>query len=306
MTSLRVRLSNIYHYAIDERHRAFHRQRKITGISARERQSAALAAKLPRADDLLSAADADGGASAQELARNGWLPQPGQVRPEWVDEIRDYFAPLLARDPYRPELGRFRAPDDVPSQTHVSHYDYPDILRAPHLMRLANDPRVLALVAQAIGARPTLSAIRVWWSTPAGDGTPEHAELFHRDVDDLRFVKLFVYLTDVGEDTGPHVFVEGSQRVDRLTEVRRFSDEEVQQAFGAASIKRLTGPAGTAFLENTFGVHRGVPPTAGPRLIFQPLYAMQPLIYGPRKPLISADEVGIPLDPYVNRVFVRA
>ena len=306
MNSLRRRLSDIYHIATDERRRSFERQRKITGLHDRQREADSFAARLPRADDLVAAAGANVSEASTELAAKGWLPLPGLVRPEWVNEIRDYFAPLLARDPYRPDLGRYRAPDKVPPQTHVSHYDNADIVCAPHLLQIANDPRVLALVSNWVGARPTLAAIRVWWSTPAGDGTPEHAELFHRDVDDLRFIKLFVYLTDVGADTGPHVFVEGSHIVDRLTEVKRFSDEEVEQTFGADKILQLTGPAGTAFLENTFGMHRGVPPAAGPRLIFQPLYALQPLIYGPRKPLISAQEVRVSLDPYVNRVFVRA
>ena len=34
------------------------------------------------------------------------------------------------------------------------------------------------------------------------EGTPRHAENFHRDVDDLKFIKLFVYLTDVGDENG--------------------------------------------------------------------------------------------------------
>lgn len=172
-------------------------------------------------------------------------------------------------------------------------------------MRLANDPRVLDIVSRWLGGAPTLAAIRVWWSTPAGDGTPEHAELFHRDADDLRFVKLFVYLTDVGDDTGPHMFVVGSHRADKLAEIRRYSDEEVAAAFGTDAIRRFTGPAGTAFLEDTYGMHRGIPPVAGPRLIFQPLYAQRPLIYGPREPVIDAADLPFVLDPYVNRVLVR-
>jgi hypothetical protein len=305
MNALRRNLSDFYHVATDGRRRAFERQRRIQQLAERHELAEAAAARLPRAGDLLAAGGDDGVAVGEELGRRGRADLPGLVDEEQVRRIREHVTSLLAHDPYRPELGRYRAPDAVPSQTHVSHYRDEDIVRVPHLLELANHPRVLAPVAHWLGGRPTLAALRLWWSTPSADGTPEHAEMFHRDVDDLRFVKLFVYLTDVTEDTGPHVFVDGSHLVDRLTEIRRYQDDEVESAFGPQDIQRLVGPAGTAFLENTYGMHRGVPPVAGPRLIFQPLYALRPLIYGPRKPVIDAAAAPAGLDPFVNRVFVR-
>ena len=301
-SQLKRRASDVYHAVTDERHRAFNAQRKIVDLAQRTEAARRAAERLPRAAAPLPESD------EQALARldaDGWLPLPGLIQPEWVGEIKAYLAGRLARDPYRPELGRFRAPDEVPPQTHVSHFDNADIVRAPHLMAIANDPRVLALVEAWMGVKPTLAALRVWWSTPTATGEPEHAELFHRDVDDLQFIKLFVYLTDVGEDTGPHIFVEGSQRIDKLTRIARYTDEQVAEAFGEDAIRRFTGPAGTAFLENTYGMHRGLPPRAGPRLIFQPLYAQRPLIFGPKRPVISASELPLKVDPYVNRVFVE-
>ena len=302
LSQLKRRASDVYHAVTDERHRAFNAQRKIVDLAQRTEAARRAAERLPRAAAPLPESD------EQALARldaDGWLPLPGLIQPEWVGEIKAYLAGRLARDPYRPELGRFRAPDEVPPQTHVSHFDNADIVRAPHLMAIANDPRVLGLVEAWMGVKPTLAALRVWWSTPTATGEPEHAELFHRDVDDLQFIKLFVYLTDVGEDTGPHIFVEGSQRIDKLTRIARYTDEQVAEAFGEDAIRRFTGPAGTAFLENTYGMHRGLPPRAGPRLIFQPLYAQRPLIFGPKRPVISASELPLKVDPYVNRVFVE-
>ena len=301
-SQLKRRASDVYHAVTDERHRAFNAQRKIVDLAQRTEAARRAAERLPRAAAPLPESD------EQALARldaDGWLALPGLIQPQWVDEIKAYLAGRLARDPYRPELGRFRAPDEVPPQTHVSHFNNADIVRAPHLMAIANDPRVLGLVEAWMGVKPTLAALRVWWSTPTATGEPEHAELFHRDVDDLQFIKLFVYLTDVGEDTGPHIFVEGSQRIDKLTRIARYTDEQVAEAFGEDAIRRFTGPAGTAFLENTYGMHRGLPPRAGPRLIFQPLYAQRPLIFGPKCPVISASELSLKVDPYVNRVFVE-
>ncbi len=303
LNRLTRRAADIYYALTDERHRAFNAQRKITDINRRTHAARMQAARLPRST--VGSADVDGAAVAT-LNSAGWLALPDLIRPQWIDDIRTYFATQTARDPHRPELGRFFAPDGVPPETHVSHYDNEQIVRAPHLLAIANDPRVLGIVEAWMGGKPTLAAMRVWWSTPSASGEPEHAELFHRDVDDLQFIKLFVFLTDVTEDTGPHIFVEGSPQINKLTEIRRYSDEEVEQTFGTSAVRTFTGPAGTAFLENTYGMHRGLPPRTGPRLIFQPLYAQRPLIFGPAKPVISASELSIKVDPYVNRVFVQS
>lgn len=53
------------------------------------------------------------------------------------------------------------------------------------------------------------------------------------------------------------VFVKGFHKQNALTEIRRFSDAETESTFGANNLVRFTGPAGTAFLENTYGIHRG-------------------------------------------------
>ena len=48
----------------------------------------------------------------------------------------------------------------------------------------------------------------------------------------------------------------------------RFSDSKIKQIYPDSVIKSFTGPAGTAFLENTHGLHRGYPPMLKPRLMF--------------------------------------
>jgi hypothetical protein len=70
----------------------------------------------------------------------------------------------------------------------------------------------------------------------------------------------------------------------------------------------FTGKAGTAFLENTYGFHRGVPPTEKPRLLFQVLYSLRNSIYGPDEPVarIGADGIPAGIDPFINRVYLSA
>ena len=66
----------------------------------------------------------------------------------------------------------------------------------------------------------------------------EAAQLFHFDMDRIRFLKVFIYLTDVGTENGPHVYVRGSHRSKppAFFRDRRFSDAEVKRAFPPTSV----------------------------------------------------------------------
>jgi hypothetical protein len=239
--------------------------------------------------------------------RNSGITMLGELlTPQACDELRHYFREREVHDPYRAGSPSFlpdsplRHPD-----AHIAHHMPEDVLRAPHLLALANDSRILAVVSDFLGCKPTIGYLAAWWSyhTPGG---AQQAEFFHRDVDDWKFVKLFVYLTDVGADSGPHVYVRHSSGRDRLAEIRRFTDDEVRSAFGAENVLTITAAAGQGFLEDTFGIHKGRPVVKGTRLIFQAVYGISPLPYGPKAPVLSRGDLGMPaLDPWINRIYVK-
>lgn len=283
--------------AIDPRYRYYYRQRRLEDLAARDAWARRLARTLPPSDLPASV-------GAETLERDGILPLDRLLGDGEVGEMRAYFETHQASDPYRPELGAFDAPERAPAATHVAYFTNEAVLGAPHALKAANDPRVLAAVGAVLGAKPTISYMAAWWSLP-GRGEAEHAELYHRDYDDLRFVKLFLYLTDVDAASGPHCFVRGSHKADRLIARSRFTDAEVAANFPPEDRLTLEGKAGTAFLENTFGLHRGVPPAEKPRLIFQTLYSLRPYIGGPRRPVRSVPRThqGVLLDPYINRTY---
>ena len=63
-------------------------------------------------------------------------------------------------------------------------------------------------------------------------------------------------------------------------------------------------------LEDTFGIHKGQPVAKGHRLIFQAVYSMHALPYGPQQPVIDRASVqsafpGQRFDPWVNRFYLR-
>ena len=288
----------------DVRYRRFYMQRRDVSIASRERRSDAIAAQLPRfAGTLTPAADR----VAADMKSSGFAMVSDIIPVAAVSTLRDYFAKQMAKSPYHPEFPAFLPPENPPAGIHVAFVPNDIVARAPMIYDIINHPVLLAAVAKVLGGKPTIGYMAAWWSLPANDGKAMHAENYHRDVDDWRFVKLFVYLTDVDDESGPHIFVPGSHNADKLTDIRRYTEDEVFAAFGRDCEKRFTGPAGTAFLENTYGFHRGLPPLRRPRLAISVTYCIESVPYGPKTPVATIGEGGVPanIDRFINRIYCR-
>jgi hypothetical protein len=239
----------------------------------------------------------------RDLVTDGITPPLPPLPADVVEEIRRYFEAVPCHDPYRPHLGAF--PFDAPASpdTNMGYFSVAEILAAPHVLALFNDPVVLETAELFLGCKPLLDNIAGWWSfggRPAARGT----QRYHRDLDSLRGFKLFIYLTDVDVASGPHVFMRGSQASDRLDTGRALSDETIHAAFGAENERIMTGPAGTRFLADTFGWHKGLLPMSGRRLMLVAQYNINRTPHLPLRPVMAAPNSGY--DPFVNRLILRS
>jgi hypothetical protein len=279
----------------------FFAQRRVRKPKTRQRLSRLVSRFLPAPQSAAALTP-----EAIALATQGFAMIEGAVTPNMIDEVRAYlteqpvFAPLILNaplisidDPQLPDAHTLVVPDK-------------NVVGCPHLLDIANHPTILGAVEGIFGCKPTIGYISAWWSIPTADGKPRHAENFHRDVDDVNFIKLFIYVTDVAAENGPHEYIRGSHDLPQLNDIKRYTDDEVLSAFGKERLMSFTGRAGTVFLENTFGLHRGQPVRAGRRLILQVVYSMLPMAYGPatpyRRELFAPAHLDV--DPYVNRVYV--
>lgn len=191
----------------------------------------------------------------------------------------------------------------IPKEFNKLNHALEDVLSCSPLVKLANHPFILDLVSQYLGAKPTISSYQAWWTLGEHyqPGSAHYDDVYHRDVDDLRFIKLFVYLTDTTIASGAHCFVKGSHLCDTLARRGKISDEDVVGNFDPSLITTIAGYAGTAFLEDTWGIHRPLLATRGRRMIFSVIYSLTPWLPGrPRKPLFPLPQG---LDAYINRSF---
>jgi len=223
---------------------------------------------------LLGGLDADRALAA--LRHDGMVVFPEPLPADLLEDLRAVGTRLDAHP--RPSTGAPPAPFD-PRSSGIRRADLheADLLGERPVQRLVADPSLRAFAGRYLACDPVNDLVTMWWSA-AVTGTADRstaAQQFHADLDRLRFVKFFAYLTDVGRDQGPHVYVRGShrRRPTALRADRRFTDDEVQARFPARDLVSIEGPAGTVFAADTSGLHKGLPLSDGHRLVVQVEFA---------------------------------
>lgn len=158
-------------------------------------------------------------------------------------EVDDIWAAMQDKPRYAGHVKREGRPHDGQP---IRCWDMHDLMMAPHFWEWALS---MAPLAEAyLGVSPLLYSLNLFESTPHDWPPHPGIEVFHRDLDDVRFLALFVYLTDVPAGDGAHVYQCGTHNGGPATRT-----------------VEMWGPRGTAFLADTRGFHRGHRPRTGPR-----------------------------------------
>jgi hypothetical protein len=254
--------------------------------------------------------DARCAAFYDELEQNGLTSDLNPLTANQVREMHEYLCSQRWCDEQRPELSDF-AFNEIPKECGIASVPLEKLVRTPHIFSLANHPAVLPVLERYFGCKPRLEELYVSWSAPQEQSSAFHREspcAFHRDTDGMQTAKLFLYLTDIDTQSGPHFYVLNSHRRNLLTRPGTFTDAEVTDAFGNESIASITGTKGKCFLEDTFGIHKATMPESANRMLLQLIYASHPTICPPKRPVIAASELPGEdfkvYDPYVCEKFV--
>ena len=95
----------------------------------------------------------------------------------------------------------------------------------------------------------------MWWSNVSNKVDSFSAQDFHFDLDSIKFLKVFIYLKDVTENKGPHVYVEGSHKLfSKPYEIlkrgySRVSDSEILKYYDQIKIHKIVGKKEPLLLE---------------------------------------------------------
>ena len=168
------------------------------------------------------------------------------------------------------------------SNPRAVRYDFSsrELLKSKDIQDLVADPTLEIVAKGYLKTNPIIDIITMWWNTAfSPEPSKEAAQYFHFDMDRLKWVKFFFYITDVGPDQGPHTFIEGSHRSNTIPNFllkkgyARLEDDDVLKSFPVSSFKEFTGLRGTIIAEDTRGLHKGKNVKTGDRLVFQLQYS---------------------------------
>lgn len=190
-----------------------------------------------------------------------------------------------------PELKRYvdtqlpsaKTRKDKPFLLQVNEYHEVLDFKNP-FVRLALEPAVLAVINGYLKLCAKFHYYSVAAALPVSPETiPLKSQKWHRDFDDKKLCKMFIYLSDVDETSGPFTYVRESHLGGRWhntfppvpSKGAYPPMEEVARVIPKENMQVCTGQAGTVIFADTRGLHRGGFATQKQRIMFTAEYASE-------------------------------
>ena len=212
-----------------------------------------------------------------KLKENGYCI--GEIDNSICKNIIDKLKSLNFKERKSNRIVKYGQPKDTYTSNSAWCVSQSDVINLPEVQKIVSDERLLYIVQEYLGTKPILTQTNLWFTHNINDEFSTNAQLYHRDFDHERWLKVFVYLNDVTELNGPHCFVKKShQDIGTIGRgaFERESDKTIEQHYPKENIITHTGKQGTLIIEDTRGYHKGLPVVSGERIILQIEYAINP------------------------------
>jgi len=210
---------------------------------------------------------------SNKIQQDGYYIFPTSLSEKAIEDLTQLSFQTKAKLVPRPAgADEFALFDRANPKTIKYQYFEQDVVQDPTVQKLIADESILAVSQEFLKSKPILDLISMWWSTAISKtASSEVAQLYHWDMERIKFVKFFFYLTDVDSNTGPHCFIKGSNNgfPDSVRRDGRISDEEIKKAYPPEKIIEITGKKGTILAVDTSGFHKGKSLQNGDRLLLQ-------------------------------------
>jgi hypothetical protein len=135
--------------------------------------------------------------------------------------------------------------------------------------RISRNSTLVAVARKYLGVEPILWLTQLRWSFAPSDNLVKfHPSLeqkpgqynfhnFHYDAHDFKSLTVFVYLTDVNRDSGPHMMIPRTHKNKTLKDLAHISlKDDVAEKIYPNKIRTILGRKGLVFLEDTSSYHK--------------------------------------------------
>jgi len=136
------------------------------------------------------------------------------------------------------------------------------------LLKIGLKKEFLYLASMYLGLYPFLGRFYAWYDFPVDD-QPVSSQCWHKDGDDRKFIKIFIYLNEVNSENGPFCYIQNTHKIKnkiinnldpKKTKYSSFNileDKDAEKFYPKNDIKECFGNFGTTIFADTSGFHRG-------------------------------------------------
>ncbi|WP_404356693.1 phytanoyl-CoA dioxygenase family protein [Methylotuvimicrobium sp. KM1] len=148
---------------------------------------------------------------------------------------------------------------------------------------------VLDIVNSYNGMFSRLNYVDTWRSvSAASDDLFYDTEIWHRDHEEMKIIKVFMYLSNVDEATGPFTFIKGTHLQGKMGHTHPanpplgvlFDEQQIAEFTKPenpeqSSVIICTGKSGTVIFSDTTGIHKGGRTSSALRTVLVAFYASE-------------------------------
>jgi hypothetical protein len=176
--------------------------------------------------------------------------------------------------------------DDTENQTAGTHPQIFMVTDLPEFLTWGREERLSKIIENYIGLPITFQGVHL--RRDFANKNPVTTELWHKDLEDRRMLKIIVYLSDVTEENGPFEYIPKNrvspllawriQRKISRAHALGISDSEIDKLVPKSAWKRCLGSAGTVvFMDPVAIFHHGKSRQMDRSALFFVYTAKQPL-----------------------------
>ena len=167
----------------------------------------------------------------------------------------------------------------------------PLITASNPLLNLALNPLILDVTNSYLGMWSKLIYFDMWYTLPLNTDTRFASQRWHRDPEDRRKIRTFLYFSEVDKDAGAMEYLAGSHFGGPYEHVFPWDDPlgipyppdgEVERQIPASQHVILQGPPGTLVFCDTAGFHRGGVSRTRPRILATSAFVTPASLHGKR------------------------
>ncbi len=210
----------------------------------------------------------------KNLDKNGYVEFDKKLNRDILERLYDFALQTGAKIP--PEYDSKIIYDVASPRAEIYRFDIQDLIDNVDIQSLIMDPTLINIARNYLKCEPIFDFPAMWWSTSfSKKASSEAAQLYHFDMDRIKWLKVFFYINDVNEENGPHCYIEGTHKAGtKPMEIlqrgyARISDEDLRPYYKPEDFKVLCAKAGTIFAGDTKCWHKGTALKTGHRLVLE-------------------------------------